>query len=205
MTTKNDSAGENEKVAELSALLAKHRGALTNFLDREAKSLQRHEGVEDLVQGVHMRALRQVDQFDYRGEREFLAWLYLIAKQHIADRRDYWTALRRDGGAMLRITTSDGGGGGGATSSFGVNPMAEMIGPATFAMRREVVALAARAIGCLLPRDQEIVRAVCQGETNTDIAKRIGVEYDAAEKAKARAMERFKKTFELLSRRANPS
>ncbi len=185
---------------ELSELLARHRGALMKFVERNAQGLLKHESADDLTQGVHLRAMKQVEQFEYRGEREFLAWLHVIAKQHIGDRHDYWSALRRDAGSALRITVSDGS----ASTAGGVNPPSLGSGPATFAMRREMIEIASRAIACLLPRDQQLVRAACRGDSIADIAKELGIAYDAAEKAKARAFERFKKTFELVARNARP-
>jgi len=191
---------DDAKRQELSVLLESNRGALARFFEREAQGLLKHESVDDLVQGAHLRALRQAEQFTYRSEREFLAWMQIIARQHIGDRRDYWVALRRDAGSVLRITTSPGGSQVGDSAPSGVNPTANLIGPATFAMRRELVGVATKAIACLLPRDQEIVRAVCQGASNAEIAETLGVAYDAAEKAKNRALERFRKTFELMTR-----
>ena len=188
------------KRQELSALLERHRSSLGRFFEREAQGLLKHESVDDLVQGAHLRALKQAEQFTYRSEREFLAWLQIVARQHIGDRRDYWVALRRDAGSVLRITTSPTGSQSGGSAPSGVNPTANLIGPATFAMRRELVGVATKAIACLLPRDQEIVRAVCQGASNAELAQMIGVAYDAAEKAKNRALERFRKTFELMTR-----
>lgn len=185
----------------LSELLARHRGALIKFIERNAQGLLKHETADDLAQGIHLRAMKQVDQFEYRGEREFLAWLYVVGKQHIGDRHDYWSALRRDAGNALRITVSDAS----ASESGGVNPPTMGSGPATFAMRRELVEIASRTIACLLPRDQQVIRATCRGDSIADIAKELGIAYDAAEKAKARAFERFKKTFELVSRNARPS
>jgi RNA polymerase sigma factor (sigma-70 family) len=204
MSDKPQDAGPPDaKQQELAELLQRHRGALARFFEREAQGLMKRETVDDLVQGTHMRALRQADQFTFRGEREFLAWLQIIARQHIGDRRDHWVALRRDAGSVLRITTSPASSMGGASQTSGVNPAANMAGPSTFAMRREMVGLAAKAITCLLPRDQEIVRAVCAGATNVELAAKLGIEYDAAEKAKNRALERFRKTFELMTR-GNP-
>ncbi|MBL8769345.1 MAG: sigma-70 family RNA polymerase sigma factor, partial [Planctomycetes bacterium] len=52
----------------------------------------------------------------------------------------------------------------------------------------------------LLPRDQELVRYSTDGMPIEQIAKLLGVSYDAAEQARRRAMDRFKKAYELLTR-----
>lgn len=37
------------------------------------------ENAQDLTQEVFMRVLRNINRFEYRGEKSFLAWLYTIA------------------------------------------------------------------------------------------------------------------------------
>lgn len=187
----------------LAALLERHRAALLRWVERHARGLLRHEGAEDVVQGVHLRALKQEAQFSYRGDPEFLAWLFLIARQHVADRHDYWSALRRQAGDVLRVTVS--GGGGSDSVAPGVNPAGEGIGPGTYAARREMVEIATRALDVMLPRDRDIIKMIGRGRSNAEVAQHLGLSYDAAEQAKRRAIERFRKTVELLSRKGGGS
>jgi RNA polymerase sigma factor (sigma-70 family) len=180
----------------LESLLISQREALARIVRRQGGGLLRYESVEDLVQGVHMHALRVEERFEYRGEKEFLGWLARIAKQHIADRHDYWSARKRNAGKLLRITAS---GGGSSTRTRGVQPAASGPGPATFALRREMFVVATKAISLLLPRDQQIIQWIAEDVSIDETAQRLGVSYDAAERARLRAIERFRKTFRLLS------
>lgn len=183
----------------LSKLLELHREALLRWTNKNARGLLKRESADDVVQGIQLRALKQEAQFTYRGEKEFLAWVFLVAKQHVADRHDYWSALRREAGKMLRVTASDAK--ASRASIAGINPAAEGIGPGTYASRREMMEIAARALDVMLPRDREIIQLVGQGRSNDEIAEALAVGYDAAEQAKRRALERFKKTVELLIRK----
>lgn len=183
--------------AELLPLLERTRGTLTAYLEREARGLLARESIDDVVQGVHVRALRQAEQLQIRSDGEFFNWLKIVARQHVLDRQKYWSALRRQGGAMLRITAAPSSTSAGGS---GIDPAANVTGPATYAMRREMVELAGKAVKTLLPRDQELVRYSTDGMPIEQIASLLGLSYDAAEQARRRAMERFKKAYELLTR-----
>lgn len=189
----------SESPRELSELLETHRSALLRWVAKNAQGLLKKESAEDVVQGIQLRALKQQSQFDYRGEKEFLAWIFLVSQQHVSDRHDYWSALRREAGRMLRVTASDGHATGASVA--GVNPTAGGVGPGTYASRREMMEIAARALDLMLPRDRKIIQWVGLGRTNQDLAEALAVGYDAAEQAKRRALERFRKTVELISRK----
>jgi len=175
----------------LADLLQSERTALVQFVEREARGLLKKESAEDLVQGVHLRALQQEAAFTYRSDAEFFGWLKIIARQHIADRHDYWMALRRRATRMLRVTSSD--------ATIGVQLEGKITGPTTFAARREMMELGAKAISLLLPRDQEIVRLVTEGAATKEVAAALGLAPSAAEQARHRAMQRFSKLVEMLT------
>ena len=183
--------------SSLADLLERHRAELLRLVASEARGLLNRESANDLVQDICLRALRQEDQFSYRGDREFLGWIRRIARQQIADRHDYWSALRRQAGHLLRITSSSPFE-SGATQA--VHPIGKTTGPATFADRREMLELAAKSLALMLERDRELVRRVNLGHDIPQLAEYLGVTYDAAEAAKRRALERFRKTFELVRR-----
>lgn len=187
-----------ESMRQVSALLDSHRDELLRYVRREARGLIHKDGPDDLVQDIHLRALKQAHQFTYQGEQEFLAWMKLIARQQIADRADHWGALRRQAGELLRITST---GSNSSASRRGVDPAGSGTGPGTFAERREMVERATRAVSVLPARDREIVGMVCQGKSIDEIGARFELAYDGAETAKRRALERFRKTFELLLKR----
>jgi hypothetical protein len=62
-----------------------------------------------------------------------------------------------------------------------------------------MIALAVRALDLLLPRDRDLVRWSADGVPLDEQAERLGVAYEAAGKARQRAIERFRKTFALVS------
>jgi hypothetical protein len=86
-----------------------------------------------------------------------------VVRQVVARRNEHWRALKRDGGAVLRI------------SATAVDPAGPRTGPMTLADRREQIALAARALATLLPRDQEILRRVREGADTAALALGLGL------------------------------
>jgi RNA polymerase sigma factor (sigma-70 family) len=201
-----NAAGSAESIVTMAAetelipVLERVRDPLNAYLQREARGLLLRESLDDVVQGVHLRALRQAEQLEIRSDGEFFNWLKIVARQHVLDRQKYWGALRRQGGAMLRITSSPASSESGGR---GIDLAGTNTGPATYAMRREMLELAANAIKTLLPRDQELVRYTTDSMPIDQIAKLLGVSYDAAEQARRRALERFRKAYELLTRGSN--
>jgi len=180
----------------LEELLPRHRDSLQAFLERHGGRVLRFETAEDLVQAVHLRALEGAARFSFRGERAFLEWMYAVARSHLADRHAYWLALRRSPGALVRLTRGATTGGGAAAPE----PPRDATGPATFAERRDELELAYAALAALLERDQRLVRWSCDGREIREIAKELGVSYDAAERARLRALERFRKAYRLARR-----
>lgn len=181
----------------LGDLLSSHRDAMLRLVQTRASGLLRLESAEDLVQGIHLRAIEVQDRFAYRGEREFIGWLTAITLQHIADRHRYWRALRRNAGKILHI--SDAASGSHTTSA--VNPRASGSGPATRAGRRDDVAVAMEIFPKLFPRDRVLLEAVAEGLSIRQIARRLGIEEEAARKARLRALERFRLAVRAVARR----
>ncbi|MBL9149285.1 MAG: hypothetical protein JNM94_11380 [Phycisphaerae bacterium] len=158
--------------------------------DEAGTALLRFESVEDLVLGMQQTALRMLDRFEWRGEEAFRAWMAQIARRHLHARRDHWFAIRRHGGAVLRLTRS------------GVfTPLATEIGPRTFAQRREDLALVTKALDLLLPRDRDLVVWASQGVALAEQAERLGLTIDATRKAATRATERLRDVVEVIRRK----
>ncbi|MFG0318208.1 MAG: RNA polymerase sigma factor [Planctomycetota bacterium JB042] len=183
---------------DLTALLDTHRARLLGFVRAEGKAVLRHESEDDLVQGIHAHALAVAERFEYRSEGEFVAWLYTVARQHLANRVRYWTAARRNAGHLLRVTQS----GRDTADSSGVVPPAGRTGPGTLAGRREELQLAAKVVRMLSDRDQQLVQWMTEDVPLEEVAERLGMSYEATKKARHRAMDRFRKTFELVQKRA---
>lgn len=179
---------------ELSRLLVEHRDSLLRFVRRHGSGLLRYESPDDLVQGVHTRALAAAGKFEYRGEADFLGWITRIARAHIADRHEHWSALKRGRGRILRLTWS----GSGAFDPSSVRtPAGNVTGPSTQAAKREQLLLVVKVLSALPPRDQKLVRWSSQAVPLKEQAERLDISYEAAQRAGMRAMERFKKTFQL--------
>lgn len=180
-----------------AALLAGHDALLLRFMRREAAGLLRYEAAEDLVQGVHARALAEAGRFEFRSVEEFKGWLLTLARRHVADRHDHWSALKRGSGRIVRLTLSgDRTGDAAATPP----PADSSPGPSSFAARREQLVLAARALAVLLPRDRQLVQWMSEDVPLAEQAARLGLAYDAAQRAARRALDRFRKAFRLISR-----
>lgn len=182
----------------LDELLVAKRPALRAMVGREAGRLLLYQSADDLVQAVQLRALERRERFEYQGDDAFVGWLFTLARRVLADRRDHWSALKRRSGRLLRYTAS-----ASRTSDPRAvgEPSAAIAGPSTFASRREQIVLATRALDLLLPRDRDLVRWSADGTGLDEQAERLGISYAAVTQAKKRALERFRKAYELVSRR----
>lgn len=181
---------------DIAAKLERLAPLLRSLIRQNAgPALLRFESEEDLVQGTMAEVLRCANQMDWRGEEAFIAWVATITKRFVMGRRDYWFALKRNPGALLRLTLT------GFAGQRVERPelAASQLGPSTFAFRREQLVMITKAIELLLPRDREIVTWASHGLTVTEMAARIGTSVEAAEKARTRALERLRKSFQLVS------
>jgi len=181
---------------KLPELLVANRVPLLRHVERRGGSVLRYETADDLVQGIHLRALKYVDSFEYRGPEPFFAWLYDVARTHLKERREHWQALKRRPARLFRLTQA-------ASSDPGAvaEPAGTGTGPSTFAARKEHLTLAVKALGMLLPRDQNLVRWSTEGLDDDEIAGRLGLEPRAAARARQRAVERFRRAYRLLDQR----
>lgn len=186
----------------LEAILVAEAAALARFVRREGAGLLRFESAEDLVQGVQMRALAAPHRFEFRGAEQLRGWLFTLARRHIADRRDYWSAMKRGSGRVLRLTF---GGSASGDPMAARAPAAPGSGPSTIASKRELLVLAARAIAILPPRDRQLVKWMSESVALDEQASRLGISYEATQRAGLRAVERFKKAWRLVTERGGPA
>jgi len=184
--------------ARLAELVAGRHETLVRYCLRNAGRLLRFETAEDLAQGVQLAALRRAESFEMRSDGELDAWLFTLARGYLADRLRYWSRLKRHSGALLRITSADPG--TTADPRAVAEPVVVRTGPSTFASRREQIVIAMKALSFLSPRDQRLVTAYRDGLSIAETAERLGLAYDAARVAQTRALERFRKSFALLTR-----
>lgn len=106
-----------------------------------------------------------------------------------------WSAARRNGGALMRITQV----GSNSTLGDGVEPVSPGRGPATFAQRRDLLAIAAQAVDVLLPRDQQIVAMIHDGLTVPEMSEQLSLTVETTRRTKQRAVERFRQAYELIA------
>jgi RNA polymerase sigma factor (sigma-70 family) len=177
--------------------LESHHPRLVAWCRRHGGRVLRFETAEDLAQGAQLAAVARAGGFELRTDEELEAWLFRVARGHLADRRAYWSALKRRSGRLLRITAAPGR--SGAETGAVAEPPLAATGPVTFADRREQVVLATRALSLLMSRDQRLVRWYAEGVPIAEQAERLGVGYDAARVAQSRALERFRKSFRFVS------
>ncbi len=177
-------------------LLEEHRESLNRLVTFEGRLLLRYEGAEDVVQGVMAFALTLESKYEHRGPEAFRGWLRVIAKQYFSNRSRYWLSRRADAGAALRITTA----GGGLEAKGRLNPAGSGTGALTHADRRERLVLAAKAMAVLSERDRALIHDLSGDVSLEETALSLGVTYEAAKKARQRALERFRATAELLQR-----
>jgi len=180
----------------LPALLVRHRGALEKLVAKEGQGLLRFESSDDLVQGACEHALRVESRFEYRGEAPFLAWLREVARQHLADRHRYWSTLKRGSARVLHLSWSGVRGTSGGKER---HPSSTATGPSTFAVRREQLDLAVRALALLSERDRQLVRWMSEDVAIEEQARRLELSEDSTRRAGTRALERFRKTCQVIS------
>ena len=183
-------------MSALPDLVAAHRDTLVRHLAPRAGWLLRYEALDDLVQGVQARALERGGAFRYESEARFVAWLQQVAQSYLADRSNYWTALKRRAAALLRLTAAESAYDDGRSVPA---PPAPLAGPSTVAQKREQLSLAIRVLATLSERDQKLVRWSSRGVDLKEQAERLGIGYDAAKRASARALDRFRKAYRFAS------
>jgi DNA-directed RNA polymerase specialized sigma24 family protein len=191
--------GEAEPAEQaLGRLLVRERAALLRFVERRAGgALLRVETAEDLVQGISAHALARCDRLELQGERALQGWVLELAANFLDDRREHWSALKRNGAGALRLALTE-------STEPGLAALRELpasaTGPSTFAARREQLTLATQAMALLLPRDRELIDAMCRGLTAREHGDQLGLGAAAAERARSRALERFRRSYELVLR-----
>ncbi len=187
-------------VPTLASLLDAHRGRLLRFVRRRAAGLMRYESDEDLVQGIHLRALMEEDRFVSEGDRGFEAWIVRVARGHLAKRRRYWSVRGRRAGGPSRLTATTLGGGSSVRE-----PTARGAGPRTALLRGEELGHVGQAIAVLLPRDRALLQWSSEGIPVEEVARRLGLSRESAGRVRLRALERFRTAFEAISRRSGRS
>jgi len=191
----NEHRENNNSNDDLIKLLIQHRDQLERAVVKKAAGLLRFESANDLVQGIHLHALRVEEKFQYNNDQAFRGWLMKLAEQHIADRYRYWNAKKRKAECVIALS---GIGSCNNDSSEKLDPPSPNTGPFTFAAREDEVELAMEALGILKDRDQKFVHWMSEGLSTAEVALKLGITEGTAERGRQRALERFRKAFTVL-------
>ncbi len=160
---------------------------------RMGKELRSRLESMDLVQDALMCALRDLEDFTYKNEGDFLRWLGKIAENRIRDNLDKLHADKRN--IRKEAPLYD------YTSTFGddrarsLEPVRNTT-PSVILSRREELDRLEKAIDELKPEYREvIVLAKIEGLSYKEIGERLGKSADAAGHLLLRAMVALTKAF----------
>jgi len=148
----------------------------------------------DLVQDVLLSALKDLRDFRYQDEGDFLRWLSRIAENRLRDNIDKLHADKRDIRREVRLDNyglrTDG-------RSFGGSGPVDATTPSVIMSRKEELDELARAIEELKPEYKEvIVLTKIEGLSYKEISNRLGKSDEAVRKLFTRAMAALTTAFE---------
>ncbi len=148
----------------------------------------------DLAQDVFISALRDLGNFTYKNEGDFLRWLSKIAENRLRDNLDKLHADKRDIRKEVRLksyepTTGD--------SFVGTVEPIDLTTPSVIMSKREDLARLAKALDALKPEYRKvIVLTKIDGLSYKEIADRLGKSGDAVRMLVSRAMAALSGAFE---------
>ena len=162
---------------------------------RMGKELRSKLESMDLVQDALFSALRDLGEFTYKNEGDFLRWLSKIAENRLRDHLDKLHADKRDIRKEVRLKSyqpsSD-------NSSFAaaVGPV-DATTPSVVLSRKEEYDALERAMDALKPEYREVIILTrIEGLSYQEVADRLGKSSEAVRKLLARALAALTSTFE---------
>ena len=148
----------------------------------------------DLVQDAFVCALRDLGNFTYKNEGDFLRWLSRIAENRLRDHIDKLHANKRDIRKEARLNSRRPTTGESFAGTF--EPI-DTTTPSVIVSRREEFDRLAMAIDTLTPEyRQVIVLTKIEGLSYKEIAERMGKSSDAVRMLVSRAMAALSRAFE---------
>lgn len=171
----------------LDELLERYLPGLRAFVRLKAGAeLREREEADDLVQSVCREVLQQRPGFEYRGEGPFRHWLYTAALRKIADRAQYYRAIKRDARREQPLMASEAA---DAHSQQALRAWAGFYTPSQQAAAREELERIERALG-ELPEDyrEALVLSRIVGLSRAEIAEHMGRSETAVKGLLARAL-----------------
>ena len=148
----------------------------------------------DLAQDVFISALRNLGNFTYKNEGDFLRWLAKIAENRLRDNLDRLHANKRDIRKEVRLKSYEPTTGDSFVAALG--PI-DTTTPSVIMSKREDLAKLARAIDALTSEYKEvIVLTKIEGLSYKEIAESLGKSSDAVRMLVSRAMAALSGAFE---------
>jgi RNA polymerase sigma-70 factor (ECF subfamily) len=148
----------------------------------------------DLVQDTLMCALRDLGDFTYRDEGDFLRWLSRIVENRLRDNVDKLHADKRDIRKEVRLDDQEQTTGSGLVRTAG--PI-DVTTPSVIMSRKEEMDKLEKAIDALKPEYREvIVLKRLEGLSYKEIGERLGKSADAIGMLLSRAMVSLTSVFE---------
>ena len=148
----------------------------------------------DLAQDVFISALRDLGNFTYKNEGDFLRWLSKIAENRLRDNLDRLHADKRDIRKEVRLKSYEPTTGDSFVAALG--PI-DTTTPSVIMSRREDLAKLAKAIDALTSEYKEvIVLTKIEGLSYKEIAESLGKSSDAVRMLVSRAMAVLSGVFE---------
>ena len=161
---------------------------------RMGKELRSKLESMDVVQDVLVSALKDLGDFTYRDDGDFLRWLSRITENRLRDNVDRLHAHKRD---IRREVRPDNHGPSSGGKSFGVRGPVEATTPSMIMSRREELDELAKAMDELKPEYKEvIVLTKIEGLSYQEIAGRLGKSDEAVRKLVSRGMSVLTGVFE---------
>lgn len=148
----------------------------------------------DLVQDVFISALRDLGNFTYKNEGDFLRWLSKIAENRLRDNLDRLHADKRDIRKEVQLKSYEPTTGDSFVAALG--PI-DTTTPSVIMSKREDLAKLAKALDALKPEYKEvIVLTKIEGLSYKEIAESLGKSSDAVRMLVSRAMAALSGAFE---------
>jgi RNA polymerase sigma-70 factor (ECF subfamily) len=141
----------------------------------------------DIVQTVLLASLRDLPQFEYKTEGDFLNWLSKIVENRIRDKIDYYHAARRDVAREqpLDAASLDSSTSGGSPAL----PDKHASTPSQNVRAREEMDRLEKALDALSPEHREVViLARYEGLSYQEIGEQLGKSPEAVRMLLARAL-----------------
>jgi RNA polymerase sigma-70 factor (ECF subfamily) len=163
---------------------------------RMGKELRSKLESVDLVQDVFVSALKDLGNFTYENEGDFVRWLSRITENRLRDNLDKLHADKRDIRKEVRLSTHRPT----IEDSFAaaLEPI-DATTPSVIISKREEFDKLAKAIEALKPEYREvIVLTKVQGLSYSQIGDKLGKSADAARMLFSRAMAALTGAFEVV-------